>query len=287
MTALVPLALTPRIARDLSYSHAARTPLEQGMIRTVEALTGRMTLIRRAQGYDRALAQGEDFWREMMRRCGLHLEIMGGSLEDVPQAGPLVMLANHPHGLLDGLVMGYILSGLRGDFRILAQDAFRRPAELSRVMLPYDFAATMPARRGNVAARAFAVDYLRAGGAIGVFPGGRVSTGARLFDRPVDPEWRTGTARMIARSGASVVPVWFEGGNSALFQLAARLNATLSAALLLREFRARVDRPVRLVIGRPIPTSRMQQFAGDAPAMMDFLRRSTYELAPEGHSRGR
>jgi len=293
MTALLPLpvpataisvpSMPPaQIARDLSYAHSARTPVGRMMIRTVENLTGRMTLIRRAQGYDRAVAQGADFWREMMARYGLHLEVLGGSFDDVPATGPLVMIANHPYGILDGLVMGYILSGLRQDFRIMAHAVFRKAPDVARVILPIDFAETPAAQRANIAMRGEAVEYLHAGGAIGVFPGGTVATAARPFDAPMDPAWRSFTARMIARTGATVVPVWFEGSNSRLFQLASHLHTSLRMALLLREFRARVDRPVRLVIGRPVPADQLQGFRGDGKAMMDFLRRTTYELAPKG-----
>lgn len=291
MTAHLPLPTHPlpspvprsHIARDLTYAHSAQTPAGRLMIRTVENLTGRMALIRRAHGYDSAVAQGADFWREMMQRYGLHIELLGGSFDDVPTTGPLVMIANHPYGILDGLVMGYILSGLRGDFRILAHAVFRKAPDVARVILPMDFSETAQAQRANIAMRAEAVDYLRGGGAIGIFPGGTVSTAARPFDAPMDPGWRSFTARMIARTGATVVPVWFEGSNSRLFQVASHLHYSLRMALLLREFRARVDRPVRLVVGRPIPADRLAAFGADGKAMMDFLRRTTYALDPKGH----
>ena len=139
--------MQPQIARDLSYAHSARTLPGKLVIKTVENLTGRIQLIKRAQGYDRAVANGADFWHEMMARYGLHLDVMRGSLEDIPQTGPLVIIANHPYGVLDGLVMGHILSGLRGDFRILAHDVFRRAPDVSRVILPMDFSDTPDALR--------------------------------------------------------------------------------------------------------------------------------------------
>jgi len=287
MTALAPLVPPSQIARDLSYAPTARTPAGRLLIRAVENMTGRRALVRRAQGYERTLAGGGDFWREMMRRYGLHLELLGGSFDDVPTSGPLVMIANHPYGILDGLVMGHILSALRGEFRILAHQVFRGAPDLRQVVLPVDFSETTQGRRANIAMRGQAVDWVSAGGALGIFPGGTVSTAARPFDRPMDPAWRSFTARLVARTGAAVVPIWFEGENSRLFQLASHLHADLRMALLLREFRARVDRPVRLVIGQPISAARLAAFRGDSKAMMDFLRRSTYELAPRGLDAGR
>jgi len=270
----------PQIARDITYASSARSRPGRALIRTVENLTGRMALIRRAAGYEASVAQGGDFWREMMQRYGLHLDVLGGSFDDVPAAGPLVMIANHPYGILDGLVMGHVLSSLRGDFRILAHAVFRKAPDLNRVILPIDFSETPEAQRANIAVRAEAIDYLRAGGAVGIFPGGTVSTGARPFETPMDPAWRGFTAKMIQRTEATVVPIWFEGANSRLFQLASHLHYTLRMALLVREFKARVDRPVKLVIGRPIPAARLAEFKGDSRAMMAFLRQSTYDLAP-------
>ena len=284
--ALPALVARPQIARDISYARSAGTPAGRLLIRTVENLTGRQTLIARARGYERAVAQGADFWSEMMRRYGLHIELLGGSLDDVPATGPLVMVANHPYGILDGLVMGYLLSGLRRDFRILAHSVFRQAPDVARAILPMDFSGTAQAQRANIAMRAEAVAYLQGGGAIGIFPGGTVSTAARPFGVPLDPVWRSFAARMIGRTGATVVPLWFEGANSRLFQVASHLHQALRMALLLREFRSRVDRPVRLVVGRPIPAASLAAFGADGKAMMDFLRRTTYALDPKGLDAG-
>lgn len=249
------------------------------MIRLMENATGRLALIRRARGYDQDLARGEDFWRIMVDRYGLSLDVVGGSLEDIPARGPLVLVANHPFGILDGLVMGYLLSAIRGDFRILAHRVFRRAAELDRVILPVNFDVTPEALQENLAVRHAAMDYLRQGGAIGIFPGGTVSTAPSPFGRPMDPIWRNFTAKLVARSDAVVVPVFFDGANSRLFQLASHLHYVFRMGLLMREFRQRLDRPVRLVVGRPIPAATLRALA-DGKAVMDFLRKATYDLSP-------
>jgi putative hemolysin len=206
--------------------------------------------------------------------------VVGGSLSSIPREGPLIAIANHPYGILDGLMMGHILSRTRGDFRILAHQVFRRAEELDRVILPVDFAESKEAMRQNIATRRESLAYLARGGAIGVFPGGTVATAARPFGRPMDPGWRGFTARMIGKSGATVVPIYFEGHNSRLFQLASHLHYTLRMALLINEFRARVDEPVRVVIGEPILPERLAPHARDTKAMMEFLRAQTYALSP-------
>ncbi len=273
------------VTRDISYASSARTRKGRAVIRVVENLTGRVGLIRRAAGYELEVAAGRDFWQVMADRYGLTLDVVGGSLDDLPRQGPLVVVANHPYGILDGLVMGLILSRLRGDFRILANSVFRRASELNRVILPISFEETPAALQLNLETRTEALRYLRDGGALGVFPGGTVSTAATPLARPLDPVWRNFTAKMITRSDAVVVPIFFEGHNSRLFQLASHLHQTLRLALLIKEFRARIGGPVRLVVGRPISGADLAPYRSDPTALMDFLRRSTYDLSPEpiGH----
>ena len=178
-------------------------------------------------------------------------------------------------------MMGHILSRIRGDFRILANSVFRRAEDLNRVLLPISFEDTREAVKLNLQTRATALEYLAKGGAMGVFPGGTVSTAAKPFAFPMDPGWRSFTAKMIAKSDATVVPIYFEGHNSRLFQLASHLHSNLRLALLIKEFRARIGGPVRIVIGEPIPASKLAPLKADPRALMDYLRKCTYELSPK------
>ena len=266
--------------RDITYAAAVKSRPGRAIVRTLENLTGRRALIRRAEGYQADVMMGRSFWQVMPERFGLSLEVVGGSLSNIPASGPLVVIANHPYGILDGLMMGQMLDARRGDFRILANSVFRRAEEINRVLLPISFDETREATRLNLETRATALDYLAGGGAIGVFPGGTVSTSARPFSRPMDPGWRNFTARMIAKSGAAVVPVFFEGHNSRLFQLASRIHQSLRLAMLIREFRVRTDEPVRVVIGEAIPAETLAALKSDPTAMMESLRARTYALSP-------
>jgi putative hemolysin len=269
------------MAREISYASTAKSRRGRAIIRTVENLTGRIGLLKRASGIAERPEQGADFWRALVDRYDLSLNVMRGSLETIPTQGPLILISNHPYGILDGLMMGYILSALRGDFRIIAHRVFRRAEALNRVILPIYFDETPEALAQNIQTRAEALRYLGQGGAIGIFPGGTVSTAARPFGQPLDPVWRNFTARMIAKSDATVVPVFFEGHNSRLFQIASHLNYTLRMALLIKEFRARIDEPVGIAIGEPIPRAEIEARKSDAKALMDFLRKSTYDLSPK------
>jgi len=266
--------------REISYASSAQSKGGRALIRVLENATGRLRLIKRAEGYEHEVAAGRDFWDVMVERYGLSLKVVDGALSQIPANGPLILISNHPYGILDGLMMGHILSKVRGDFRILANTVFRKAEELNKVILPISFDETRAAQKQNIETRNAALNYLARGGAIGVFPGGTVSTSSRPFSTPMDPGWRSFTARMVAKSGATVVPIYFEGHNSRLFQVASHVHANLRLALLIKEFKSRVDEPVRVVIGQPIRDADLQAFAGDPKAMMDFLRKATYELSP-------
>ena len=267
-------------SREISYATSARTRAGRALIRSIENVTGRLSLMRRAQGYEAELARGRSFWQVIPERYGLSLEVIGGSLSNIPANGPLVLIANHPYGILDGLMMGHLLHAMRGEFRILANSVFNRAPDLNRVLLPISFDETKEAVRLNLETRSTALEYLGQGGAIGVFPGGTVSTSAKPFSRPMDPGWRNFTAKMTAKSGATVVPVYFHGHNSRLFQLASHVHSNLRLALLLNEFKRRTDEPVRVVIGAPIPADSLQALRANPVALMETLRRATYALSP-------
>ena len=132
----------PSIARDISYSYSAQTKAGKTVIKLMENTTGRLRLIKRAWGYEQEVANGRDFWQVMVERYGLSLDIVAGDLSKIPTSGPMIMIANHPYGILDGLMMGHILSTVRGDFRILANTVFRKSEDLQRVVLPISFDET-------------------------------------------------------------------------------------------------------------------------------------------------
>ena len=268
MTLLQP-DLRPLTARDISYAYSAKSRPARAFIRLMENSTGRLGLMKRATGYEDDMARGMGFFDVMVQRYGLTLDVVGGSLANIPETGPVIALANHPYGILDGLMLGHMLARRRDGFKIMAHSVFNRAPDLNRHLLPISFDEDKAALALNLRTRKIALEYLGQGGAVGIFPGGTVSTSARPFSRPMDPGWRSFTARMIAKSDATVVPIYFD------------LHHPLRMGLLIKEFRKRVDTPVRVVIGDPIGRNVLDPMAKDAKAMMDFLRKATYELSPD------
>lgn len=265
---------------EITYATGARTRAGRALIKAIENITGRPRLIRMAIDYQREMAAGRTFWEVMYERYKLTLDLPGKGLDNIPQTGPLVCVANHPFGILDGLTFGLIMSETRGDFKILANSVFVKAPEIEPHILPIDFTESREALKTNLETRKESLRYLKSGGCIGVFPGGAVSTGAKFYKRPYDPTWKTFTAKLIFQANPVVVPIFFDGCNSRLFQLASHLSDTLRLALLINEFDNRVGAPVRVVIGEPIPQSVIDSYRGDAKALMSYLREHTYSLSP-------
>ena len=269
------------VARDISYSSSAKSKAGRAVIRSIENMTGRISLIKKAKDYENEVAAGRDFWEVILEKYNIRLNILGGSLENIPKKGPVVVVANHPYGILDGLMLGYILSTTRTDFRILAHRVFKKAKDLDKVILPINFDETRDGMAQNIETRKKAISYLSNGGCVGIFPGGTVSTSVKPFGKAMDPSWRKFTARLIAKSKAQVVPIYFEGSNSRLFQIASHLHYNLRMALLIKEFRRRTNDKVSVVVGKAFADHKIDEYKKSAEELMNFLRTETYKLSPE------
>ena len=269
-----------KVNYDVSYAHSSQSKLGRAIIRCLENATGRSALLSRSPNLRTNMHSIQNFWHSIMEGYGVTIDIMQGELGDIPVDQPFIVVANHPYGILDGLVMGSVLAQSGANFKIIANDIFNKAREISDKILPISFKNTREAISLNLRTRKNAITHLSHGGAIGIFPGGTVSTSSKLFSQPADPAWRSFTAKMIFKSNALVVPIFFDGNTSRIFQLASHLHPNIRAGLLLREFKLRLDKPVRIVIGKPIPRCRMDLFKNDSRKIMDFLRLETYKLSP-------
>lgn len=106
--------LRPYEMRRLSYAGTFSNPFKAGTIRTVEWLTGKLTLLRLIRQFERSGAPfGSPFWPKAIRQMGIDIQTPAEEVARIPPTGPLVVVANHPHGLVDGMVMAEIVNRVR------------------------------------------------------------------------------------------------------------------------------------------------------------------------------
>ena len=199
-------------------------------------------------------------------------------LTQIPKEGPLVFISNHPFGVVDGLILGYLASCVRDRFVVLVHEVLcRQDARLAAHMLPIDFRENKDAIKINLRTRSIALERLRQGEAMVIFPAGGVSTSPRGLGKADDLEWKRFTAKVIQMAGATVVPVFVHGQNSRLFQLVSQLSQTLRYGMLLNEVRNKMGRELPITIGEPIAFEAIKHIK-DRQELLDHLRKIVYAL---------
>ncbi|HEY2033171.1 MAG TPA: lysophospholipid acyltransferase family protein [Rhizomicrobium sp.] len=266
------------VVDTFSYAEPDDPRLKRFIIRMIERMTGQPEL---KSLYDSRLTRrlpGESFWDLAIRLLDLHVVTNEDALARVPKTGPLVVVANHPFGVLDGVIVCHLVNRVRSDFQILTNAVLNRADEVKEFLLPVDFTESEEALQTNLKSRAAAKHLLLNGGCLIVFPAGAVATTPKVWDKTaVDAEWKNLTARLIGQGKADVVPVFFAGQNSRLFQLASHLSMTLRLSLLFKEVHDSIGGDVVVRVGDVIPFEKLAKIE-DRQQLMNLLREATYAL---------
>lgn len=260
-----------------SYATPEHTILKRLVIQLVERLSGQPRLKRLYMEHRLNPLPDEDFWSASVRKLQLNLVYDRARWNAVPKDGPLVIVANHPFGVLDGIIISYLTSQIRTRFKVLTNSVLFRAPEVQPFLLPIDFAETRAALATNLESRRQALQELSEGGAVVVFPGGTVSTATPPFGRAYDPDWKPFTSKLIVQARANVVPVFFEGQNSRLFQIASNVSQTARESLLFKEIARRIGSDVPIRIGQVLPYATLERYK-DRKELIEYLRQVTYEL---------
>ncbi len=269
-----------------SYSTADQPRLQRAVIQTIEMLGGRSKLRKLYQQHTRSVAAGADFFDSAVNLLKLSVKYDEAELASVPKTGPVLFIANHPYGVLDGITLTWLATRVRPDTKVLANDVLCQMPEAQKNLLPVAFAPTREARETNVNSRLQAQAWLAEGHAVGIFPGGGVATSEQAHrGQAVDLPWAPFTAKLASMSKATVVPIFFTGQNSRLFQVASHLSLTLRLSLVFRETARRIGTALPVRIGRPIPYEELAAIT-DRTALVRELRRRTYALARPQDVRG-
>lgn len=209
------------------------------------------------------------------------LDVPPADIDRIPIRGPLVAVANHPFGVLDGAALAVLLSRVRPDVKILTNALLQGIPELREQCIFVDPFHTPSSAEKNVKPLKRAMGWLRQGGALAVFPAGEVSQWNVREAQVTDPAWNTVAARLVRKTGATALPVYFCGRNSVTFQLLGLINPRLRALFLLQEFLQQRDKNVQVRIGGAIPCELIANLDSDEEAT-EYLRLRTYLLSYRG-----
>ncbi len=263
---------------EFSYASPEDPRFKRLVIQLIERITGQPELKRMYLEHQNNPKPGESFWEAAISKLRLSIDLNESDMSEIPATGPVIIVANHPFGVLDGLMVCWLVSRVRKDFKVLTNALLNRAEEIKPFLLPIDFEETKAALETNIRTRAEAKSLLERGGALVVFPGGTVSTTPSILARKArDPEWKTFTGRMIVQGKAPVVPVYFDGQNSRLFQIASHISMTLRLSLLFKEVHDRIGERLTIRIGKRIAYETLKGFS-DRKELMAFLRDQTYAL---------
>ena len=217
-----------------------------------------------------------DFPCNVLKMTGVKYEVSGADMKNIPAAGPAVVVANHPFGGIEGLIMLDLLRRVRPDVKIMANYILGRMPEMNEYSIYVDPFGGRDSTKRNLAGMKEAVRWVSEGHMLAVFPAGEVSH-IDLQKRAIcDPEWSPTIARIIQKTQAAVLPLFFQGRNGNLFQIMGLIHPRLRTAMLPYEVASKRDCTIKVNIGRPIPYERLALF--DTKSLINYIRFRTYLL---------
>ncbi len=267
--------------RTLTYANSFDDRWTSLAIRTIEWCTGKLAILRMVNKFEKQNSEyrGNKFWRGALNIMGIELKTPEEQINRIPQEGPVVVVANHPHGMVDGMIFADLIGRRRLDYRILTRSVLAGLDEAATsFMIPVPFPHDPDAQRKMVEMRASAMAHLKTGGVIALFPSGVVMSSETWFGSAIEQEWNVFTAQLIRRSGAKVVPIFFPGSNSRWYQIACRISPILRQGLLLHEIVRSCNKPQAPVVGEVLTDEQMEQLESNPRGFMAWLRSYTLDL---------
>ncbi len=271
--------------RELSYVSPSDPAWKRWTVAAIEDLSGRHKYLPLYERWkNEIVGHSPQMMTDMLDLINVRLDIRARIWPPPVAPGePLVMIANHPYGIGDGISSLAMAEQLGRPFRVLINKDLLKVPEIEPISLPIDFSDSPSAMKGNLRSRSEARRLLKEGVTIVVFPAGGVATAANPFGRAEELPWKTFAASLIQQARASVLPLFFEGQNSVLFHVVSRLSLTLRLSLLVSEFRHFPNHTMTVHVGEITPFSALKN-QSDRKALIDELYVMVQQLAPHAQT---
>lgn len=247
---------------SLSYVQPDDPAFRKLIIDRLERLLGRRKIETIYQELKRDDFDIQQFFDAALIASKISVKHLGLTPTEVKVEGPLVILANHPFGILDGLVLCDMALKMRADLRILINAVLCQDADLAPYFLPVDFDETRQAVKTNIRSKQLALQSLANDIPVLIFPSGMVSTAGKFgLGKVYDGPWTTFAAKLVREAKATVLPVYFHGQNSRKFHIASHIAEPLRMGMLMHEALNKFGREVKVTIGKPLIWSDLEKYS--------------------------
>lgn len=263
----------------ITYSSPEHSRLKNVLIQVIEYMTGRARLEKRYQEIIREKGGSKNIWELFTDKLELTPVFDKNQINKVPKEGPLVFIANHPYGVVDGVLFGLLVSKMRPKFKFLVHEVLCKDKDLNEFFLPISFDESKEAIRRNIESKKIALNEISQGNPVVIFPGGGVATAPRFWMKAQELEWKKFVAKLISQSKATVIPIYFPGQNSRLFQIVSNMSMDFRISMLLNEVRNKIGKTIKVEIGEPIAFDDLP-ITKDKQALLEFLSEKVLSLNP-------
>lgn len=260
-----------------SFANGEMGPVASGFIRAMEKVTGQPKIKKIYFDYVDDGRPNEMFWTDALERLKIQYQLHNPLRTAIPEKGRLLVIANHPFGVIDGLVLCSMISQVRQDYRIITHQVLRQAPAVMDKILPIDFAETPSALATNLETRNEALKFLKSEGVVIIFPAGGISLAPKFIGPAFDSEWKTFAAKLATQQDTTILPFYFNGRNSVLYQMARRMSVTLGYSLMFREICKQMNKRVDVTMRKPITNADLAAFS-TRQDVTDFMRKRTYGL---------
>ena len=247
----------------ISYTNPDDTWLVRHFVSSIEILLGRNKIEAVYNNLKDEQFNLTTFFSSALKETKITAKYDLEKLQAVPKTGPLMFVANHPFGVVDGIVLCDMALRVRGDLRIMLHSLLCQDSQLAQFFLPIDFQETKKALKTNIRSKQLALEFLSQDIPVLIFPSGMVSTADKFgFGTVRDAPWTTFAAKIIREARATVVPIFFHGQNSRKFHVASHIGEPFRMAMLVHEAINKFGKTVEIEIGEPLTWERLADRGG-------------------------